>query len=169
MLQTLFEPASVQFVLRTLLRLGVPRADVEDLAQEVFMVVHRRIDAFDTDRRIEPWLFGIAKHVARDERRLARHRHEAPGDGANPASVPADDGAGDAHVLHRALAALPDELREVVIACDLTELTVAEAVIALEMPEGTVKARLRRGRERLRAELVRLGVGAPIAAKEQTS
>ena len=133
------------------------------------MVVHRRIDAFDTNRRIEPWLFGIAKHVARDERRLARHRHEGPADDATAATFAADDGAGDAHVLHRALAALPDELREVIIACDLTELTVAEAVVALEVPEGTVKARLRRGRERLRDELVRLGAGrSPIAKKERT-
>lgn len=158
MLTSLFAPDSVQFVLRTLLRLGTPRADVEDLAQEVFLVVHRRAADFDASRRIEPWLFGIAKYVARDARRLARHRYEVALDATTPEPrTGAGDGAADARVLHQALAALPEDLREVVIACDLTELTLREAVEVLATPEGTLKDRLRRGRERLRAELVRIG------------
>jgi RNA polymerase sigma-70 factor (ECF subfamily) len=64
------------YVWRTLRRLGVAPADVEDVAHEVFVVVHRRLADFDGQRPIKPWLFGIAFRLASEDRRRARRRFE---------------------------------------------------------------------------------------------
>src|SRR5215469_9699280 len=61
------------FVWRNLLRLGVPQDSLEDAAQEVFLVVHRRGDSFDERRSsVQNWLVGIVIHVARNRRRALR-------------------------------------------------------------------------------------------------
>jgi RNA polymerase sigma-70 factor, ECF subfamily len=153
-LAILFSEANVQFVLRTLLRLGAPARDAEDLAQEVFVVAHRRAREFDATRPPAAWLFGIAKNVLRDYRKTARHRYEVLGDAAGDrASGPRH--SDDVDLLRRALATLPEELLDAVVLCDLSELTVVETATALGVAEGTLKDRLRRGRRDLRAEIDR--------------
>jgi len=52
------------YLIRTLRRLGVPRDDVEDLAQEVFLVLHRTWEVYDPARPLRAYLFGIAFRVA---------------------------------------------------------------------------------------------------------
>ncbi len=150
----LFSEDNVQFVLRTLLRLGAPPRDSEDLAQEVFVIAHRRAAELDVTRGAVPWLYGIAKNVLRDYRKLARHRYEVLDEqaGHERQASPATD---DADLLRRALRALPEELADVVILCDLSGLTVLETAGALGVPEGTLKDRLRKARSVLRAELDR--------------
>lgn len=64
------------YVWKTLRRLGVHERDREDVANEVFMVVHRQLATFDTSRPLRPWLFGIAFRRALDYRRLARNQRE---------------------------------------------------------------------------------------------
>ena len=56
--------AHADFVWRSLQRLGVRDADLEDMIQEVFIVVHRRLDAFDASSHLTSWLFGICVRVA---------------------------------------------------------------------------------------------------------
>ena len=150
----MFSEANVQFVLRTVLRLGAPARDAEDLAQEVFVIAHRRAAEFDTSRPAAAWLFGITKNVLRDYRKLARNRYEVVGEPENeqPASSRPSD---DADLLRRAIAALPEELSDAVILCDLSGLTVVETANALGVPEGTLKDRLRRARRDLRADIDR--------------
>ena len=58
-------------VWHSLRRIGVPWADLEDAAHDVFVVVHRRLTDFDPERPIKPWLSGIAYRVASDRRRKA--------------------------------------------------------------------------------------------------
>src|SRR5260370_8322472 len=48
------------YLCRTLRRLGVPAADIEDLSHEVFLVLHRRWDDYDPSSALRPWIFGIA-------------------------------------------------------------------------------------------------------------
>src|SRR5882724_7701927 len=63
------------FVWRNLQRLGVPQQRLEDAAQEVFLVAHRRWRSFDAERSTaQTWLFGIVVHVANNERRAGRRR-----------------------------------------------------------------------------------------------
>ncbi len=64
------------FVWRSLRRLGVPEADVPDLVQEVFLVVHRRLHDFEGRSKITTWLFGICLNAATSHRRLAHVRRE---------------------------------------------------------------------------------------------
>jgi len=138
--------------MRTLLRLGAPPRDAEDLAQEVFVIAHRRVSEFDPTRLATAWLFGITKNVLRDYRKLARNRYEVLDDAADRPAASRDD---DVDLLRRAIAALPEELSDVVILCDLSGLTVLETARALDVPEGTLKDRLRRARRDLRAEIDR--------------
>ena len=53
------------FVWRTLHRLGVPKTELDDAAQEVFLVVHRKLDTYDRTSSVRTWLFGVAQLTAR--------------------------------------------------------------------------------------------------------
>src|SRR5829696_9438267 len=76
---------------RSLQRLGVPRASLEDAVQEVFVAAHARLHTFDESRPVRPWLFGIAVRVASEMRR--RDRRAAPGidAAASVAALPRSD------------------------------------------------------------------------------
>ena len=73
--EALFE-SELSYVCRTLRRLGVKEADLDDLAQEVFITVHRHLHEYDSSRPLKPWLFSFAFGTAANYRRLARHRAE---------------------------------------------------------------------------------------------
>src|SRR3954468_19950238 len=62
------------FVFRQAARLGGPGIDAEDAAQEVFMVVARKLETFDASSLITTWLYGITLNVVRSLRRRARIR-----------------------------------------------------------------------------------------------
>jgi RNA polymerase sigma-70 factor (ECF subfamily) len=64
----------VDFVWRVLRRLGVPQADVEDVAQEVFLVVARKLDAYQEQGAMRAWLFSVARQLARNTRRAEARR-----------------------------------------------------------------------------------------------
>src|SRR5262245_37757053 len=70
------------FVVKSLRRLGIPTGDLEDLTHDVFITAYRRRDAYDPQRPIKPWLFGIAFRMASDWKRLVRHSRELPLDRA---------------------------------------------------------------------------------------
>ena len=65
-----------RFVWLSLQRLGIHPSDLDDVAQDVFMVVHRRLDTFDRRARISTWLFGICMRVAANYRRRRRWTRE---------------------------------------------------------------------------------------------
>lgn len=69
-----FYRAYFDFVWRTLRRLGVPQSSLDDAAQEVFLVVHRRFSDFHPGTSEKAWLFAIAQRVASDQRRSARRK-----------------------------------------------------------------------------------------------
>ena len=76
-----------RFVWRSLRRLGVRESDVADAAQDVFLVVHRRLDEFEGRSKVSTWLYGICYRVARDRRRLAHVRHHVDDERAVAESV----------------------------------------------------------------------------------
>src|SRR6185436_2560973 len=69
-----------RFVWRSLRRLGVPESDIADAVQDVFIVVHRRLDEFEGRSKVTTWLYGICYRVARDRRRLAHVRRRVDDD-----------------------------------------------------------------------------------------
>jgi len=152
-----------EFVWRTLRRLGVPEADLPDLSQEVFMVVHRRLHDFEERSKVTTWLFRIATRTARDRRRSARVRRElalesplleAVDEAPDPSR--ALESADDRALLDRALASLDEDQREVFTAFELEGMTGDAIAAALEIPLGTVYSRLRLGRARFRQSVGRL-------------
>ena len=142
------------FVMRMVRRLGAAEADVEDLTQEVFLVLHRRLDDFDPARSIRSWLYGIVRRVVADHRRLARVRREAPSGDVVHLTVPADQPAAierrDARrILDAALDAMPDEQREIFVLYELEGLSMREIVELTGCPLQTGYSRLHAAREAL--------------------
>jgi RNA polymerase sigma-70 factor, ECF subfamily len=151
-----------RFVWRSLRRLGVRESDVADAVQDVFLVVHRKLDAFEARSRITTWLFGIAMKVARDRRRIAYDRRNAS-DGSPLADRPDErvDVAAEAErrqglaVLEALLDELPLDQRAVFTLFELDQMTGDQIAEMLEIPVGTVYSRLRLAREAFRASLGR--------------
>lgn len=145
-----------RIVWSTLARLGVRRAELEDAAQEVFLVVHRRLPDYDPRRPIRPWLLGITYRVATAERRRARHRREEltddPRKGAVAGSTPESEviARRRADRIHRALDTLDPERRAVFVMYEMQGISCAEIADAVDIPVNTVYSRLRVARERFR-------------------
>lgn len=149
-------------VWHTLRRFGVADADLEDAAHEVFVVVHRRLDTYQPERPLRPWLSGIAFRVASDERRRLRLRPETlstDGDletrasGAPGPEEQLSQAQQRAFVL-RALDALTLDRRSVFVMSELDEISGPDIAEALALPLNTVYSRLRLARQDF-AEAVR--------------
>ena len=133
----------------------------EDIAQDVFLAVMRDARRYDAGRStVRAWLSGIARNHAR--RRLDRDGRLLSFDGdENGAEEPAvyPDPVGDMaaaqhlEALRRAILSLPVRYREVVVMCDLQELSYADAAAALSCAVGTVRSRLHRARALLTAKM----------------
>jgi RNA polymerase sigma-70 factor, ECF subfamily len=141
------------FVWRSVVRLGVPRADAEDALQQVFMVAARRIN--DIQHGAErSFLYGVCLRVASRSRRTHARRREIVGDDAAPERIDTSDRPDE--LLDRArarallediLGTMPIELRSVFTLFELEQMTMSEIAELMGIPAGTVASRLRRARE----------------------
>jgi RNA polymerase sigma-70 factor, ECF subfamily len=136
-----------------LLRLvGEPQADAEDVVQETWMRAVAGLPRFRGDSAFGTWLVGIGVRTASELLRRRRRRRESgdpeelalPGPAAPP---------GDTIDLERALAALPDRYRAVVVLHDLEGFTHEEIGTRLGVAAGTSKALLFKARRAIRAQL----------------
>jgi RNA polymerase sigma-70 factor (ECF subfamily) len=144
---------------RLLRRLGVPEANADDAAQQVFMVGSRRLDEIEQGREGN-YLIGIAMRVASEERRTLARRREVPWADleAEDVSKGADDLLDEERarrVLAAVVDALPPELREAFVLFELEELSAPRVAEILDIPLGTVASRVRRAREHIRENLAR--------------
>jgi RNA polymerase sigma-70 factor (ECF subfamily) len=140
------------YVWTSLRRLGVHDRDLEDVAQELFLQVHRRLDEYDPSRPVRPWLFAFAVRCASDWRRLARHRREVPDDGLearSPAGGAEEDiaRAEDVALVLRALRSIEMDRRAVFILYELDEQPMKEIAATLGVPLFTAYSRLRLARK----------------------
>lgn len=151
-----------RFVWRTVRRLGIEGAQVDDVVQEVFVVVHRRLDDFEGRSTAKTWLYGIVRRVVADHRRTLRRKPlgTAPeGEAMDAASAPEDGPEASAEqaervrLLHRLLSQLDEAKREVFILAELEGLTLAEIAEALGVNANTVASRLRAARREFEAAL----------------
>jgi RNA polymerase sigma-70 factor (ECF subfamily) len=144
--------AEVRFLFNFLRRLGVPSAELEDVAQEVFTQVYAKLDQYDRSRPFRAWLTGFAVHAAADHRRK-RAKRDVPKDDVETALGGAGENASrDAHeVVMHGLRSLSFDEREVLVLVDLYGHTMAESAQILNIPENTGYSRLRVARERFRA------------------
>jgi RNA polymerase sigma-70 factor (ECF subfamily) len=152
------------FVWRTLLRLGVKQQDAEDLAHDLFLVVHRRLATYDRSRPLRPWLFGIAFRIVHDFKRAPRKAREVLGSPADrvlatDSSTAADEKVAAAEMrslLLKALDCLDLDHRAVFVMHDIEEVSAPDVAVALEIPVNTVYSRLRHAREKIAAAARRL-------------
>ena len=164
-------------VYRFALQMSGSEAVAEDVVQETFMVLMRDGGNFDAGRgSVSAYLYGIARnHVLRAfdrERALVRFEDEAEEGGELPHEnlVARPDPLGDltraesVEKLRQAVLALPAHYREVVVLCELHEMSYADAAEALGCAVGTVRSRLHRARAML-AEKLR-GRGEEKQARE---
>lgn len=152
-----------QFVWRSLRRLGVRESDAQDAAQDVFLVVHRRLAEFEGRSKITTWLFGICYRVASDRKKLAHVRRRVDGgeallDGPDERA----DVAAEAErrqglaLLEAILEELPLEQRAVFTLFELEGMTGEDIAETLEIPLGTVYSRLRLAREAFKRSVARV-------------
>ena len=150
-LATLFH-AHFDLVWRTVRRLGVPPAAVDDAAQEVFVIASRKLAVIEPGKE-RAFLYGIAMRVASDARRAHNRRgtsvaveDEVLVDAAPTPEELLDQKRAREH-LDALIARMPDDLRGVFVLYELEGLTMAEIAAALDLAAGTVASRLRRARE----------------------
>jgi RNA polymerase sigma-70 factor (ECF subfamily) len=140
------------FIWRSLRRLGVPHAEVDDCAQQVFWVAARKLDDIQIGSE-RAYLFSTAMRVASDARRSRTRRREVNEDDAGEPFDPAPNPEQIADrrraraLLDEVLDELPMELRAPFVLFELEEMPTAEIAAMLEIPAGTVASRLRRARE----------------------
>ena len=149
------------YVWNTLRHLGARTADLEDLAQEVFVRVHERFAEYDASRPVRPWLFAFAFRLVAGQRRLARNRLERIGLGSEPVAtaLPADQQMALGEDRALALAALDSidvERRAVFVLHELDEVPIPEVAEALGIPVNTAYSRLRVARVEFAAAASRL-------------
>jgi RNA polymerase sigma-70 factor (ECF subfamily) len=152
---------NIEFVWRSLVRLGVPRADAEDAVQQVFLVASRKLYDIEPGRE-KAYLFSAAFRIAHRARRTRDRRREVleaePEERLDPAPGPEElvDRARARAELDRILDTMPLELRAVFVLFELEQLTIAEIAPILEIPAGTAASRLRRAREHFQAAVRRI-------------
>jgi len=142
-------------VARWAARLGGPAADVEDITQEVFLVVNRRLAEFRGDGRVSTWLFGITAKVAANERRRRKLRQwwlrlapaagddaPAPGEGALEQLEKRERRV----LFYRALDRLTERHRRALVLFELEEMSVDEVAAHLGLRAGTARVLLHRAR-----------------------
>lgn len=149
------------FVWRTLQHLGVRNADLEDLGQEVFVTVHRRLSTFDGRSKLTTWLFGICLNLVLRHRRRAYFRfessHAEPPERIDP-NTPEDRYAGEeARVrLERLLEKLSPERRATFLLFEVEGVSCEEIAELTAVPVGTVYSRLHLARKQVAAAAARL-------------
>lgn len=159
------------FVWRILRGFGLSPADADDAAQQVFMIVARKLNDILPGRE-RAFVYGAALRVANNARRSVRRRREV-GDLDQPDS-PAPDSTGPEHhselVRARALLAeilyeLPEKLRRVLVLAEIEQLEVPEIAALEGVPVGTVASRLRVARQRFREQLATVSNRNPFASE----
>ena len=145
--------AHFPIVWRTLRALGVVDSAVDDAAQDVFVVVHRRLGGFEGRASIKTWLYEITRRVA------LRYRHRAATDALRTFELP-DLRAGDdldeavdralaAEILQAFIVALDEDRRRAFVLAELWDMSGREIAEALDANMNTIYARIRSARAEL--------------------
>jgi len=143
--------------------------EARDVAQEAFLKAYRGLAGFKQEARFSSWLYQIAINATRDRLRRRRRRNDLSLDDveeraetslrdAGPSALDLIESNDLSRVVAAAMAALPEEQREVVILKEYQGLTFPEIAETLDVPLSTVKTRLYRGLGQLRVRLERQGI-----------
>ena len=138
----------------------------EDLAQEIFLKIFRSLATFDRRANFQTWLISVSRNLCIDHYRSVRKERQTidrdvAAEDLSPAAATASplatlENRDLAATLRQALQTLPQSLRVAVLLRDLQELSYLEIAERLDLPEGTVKSRINRGRHELARQILRL-------------
>jgi RNA polymerase sigma-70 factor, ECF subfamily len=137
-----------QHVWRFLRRLLGDAALAEDITQETFLRVFRRLPTFSFESKFSTWVFQIARNAGIDELR-SRQRRSRLASIVRESRVPSAAPPETRVEIEAALASLPVDLRETVVLVEVLGLRYREVSTVLGVPEGTVKSRMFAARSRL--------------------
>lgn len=133
------------------------RGRAEEMAQEAFLRVYRKLDRWHSDSLFSSWMFAVATNLYRSELRRIPLRTVPLDDVAEPRDPRPQDGGLAAEdrdrAVRNAVAALPPKYRDAILLFYFHEMDLSAAARSLDLSEGTVKSRLFRGREILRGKL----------------
>jgi len=144
-------------------RMMADREEASDLAQEIFVSIHQAMRKFREDSKLSTWIFRISKNHCLNRLKYLKRRGRGRSEGFEnvPESELADALGGlpkpdealqskhDQALVQKAIAALEPEQRALVALRDIEGLSYEEIIEITELPEGTVKSRLHRAREKL--------------------
>lgn len=155
--------AHEDMVFAVALRMMRDREAALDATQETFLTLFRKADRYSGESAVSTWLYRVATNTCLDMLRKAkRRRADAIPDHHDEPDPHADAPFGSVEIgpdIDAALAAIPDEFRAAVVLVDVQGLSIAEAGSVLEVPDGTVKSRVFRGRRMLAEKLGNLREG----------
>jgi RNA polymerase sigma-70 factor (ECF subfamily) len=149
----------LDYIHRTLRRLGTSPSEVEDLGQDVFLALRRAWPAYDATRPLRPYLFGFAFRIASAHHRKARR--EVPLgvvelDDVRPGPHDALQTKQARALVLAALERIPLPRRAVLVMRDLDDIAVDQIAAVLDVPLFTVYSRLRKARKELESAVRRL-------------
>jgi len=153
-LRTVFDEHA-RYIIRTLRHLGVREADVEDVAQEVFVTVHRKLPEFEGRSKLRTWLYAICLRVASDHRRRAyvvreRATDNPPVDSGERRGDEADTSLESRAFVQQLLGELDDDKRAVLVLYEIEGLTMREVAEVIGCPLQTAYSRLHAARDLLK-------------------
>lgn len=145
------------------LRMCGNREDAQDCLQEAMLRIYRALNGFKGQSTFSTWVYRITMNTCLDELRRKKNKQNASLDSLLDAgwSPKDEDNTPEKHAiqremkerLHNAIRDLPEDMRSAVVLRDIHGLSYDEIAQTLNINVGTIKSRISRGREKLRAEL----------------
>lgn len=140
--------------------------EAEDLTQDIFLKIFKSLGTFDRRANFQTWLISVSRNLCIDHYRSVRKERQTidrdvDANELSPAAVDAGPIAAleqrdRVTLIREALGALPPALRTAVVMRDIQELSYQEIATQLDLPEGTVKSRINRGRNELARQIRRI-------------
>ena len=151
-----FERCSPRVYAQMVRMVGVQDAD--DVTQQVFLHLFRKLDKFDGRSKLETWVYSLASNEALQFlRSRSRHATDTLLDDPTSCSSNVQEKFEQAELLNLALSRIDPELRAVLVLKEQQDFSYREIAEAVGIPEGTVGSRLNRARAELREKLLQLG------------
>jgi RNA polymerase sigma-70 factor (ECF subfamily) len=133
------------------------RGLAEEIAQDVFLKAFRSLASWRQESRFSTWLYALALNLCRSRMRKWRPNLRPLEEAKEIADPSRTEGryedAEESEIVRRMVLQLPCKYREAIILFYFHEMRLSEAAATLKIPEGTLKARLHRGRELLRKKV----------------
>ena len=152
--------------------------EAEDLTQDIFLKVFKALRTFDRRANFTTWIISVSRNLCIDHYRRVRKEREVVDRRVDASELSPVAKGIDAFarldrfdrraLLQEALAALPDTLRTAVAMRDLQELPYQEIARRLDLPDGTVKSRINRGRHELARQVLRIEQARRASSRERT-